>query len=164
MLRRLQFTAAVVCFAAAIALVVLMVRSYWWFDMCSYASKTTRNKYALWHASSFGGFVRLSYSDDSDEIYAVGWTARAIVPTKEVCNAYLIDQSWIPLTAQFERSGSYTDIHAGVTHWALAAFLGLFGLLFAKGRAAFSLRTALIATTAFALLLGLHVCLLRAFN
>lgn len=164
MFRRLRLTATVVCFAMVIALVMLMVRSYWWFDMCSYASKTTRNKYVLWHTSSFGGFVRLSYSDDSDEIYAVGWTARALVPTEEVCNAYLVDQSWISLTAQVQRSGRYTGIYTGITHWVLAAFLGLLGLLFAKGRAAFSLRTALVATTTFGLLLGLHVSLQRAFN
>lgn len=164
MLRRLGPAAAFVCFAMAIALVALMVRSYWWFDMCSYSSLAASNKYAVWHASSFGGFFRFSYHDDIDEVHAVGWTARALVPTAAVCKAYLMDQTSIPLEATVQRTGSNVDLYAGITHWVLATFLGSLGLLFANGRAAFSLRTALVATTAFALLLGLHVGLQRAFS
>ncbi len=70
----------------------------------------------------------------------------------------------IPLAVKAQRSSSGFDLYAGITHWVLATLLGLFGLLFASGRAAFSLRTALITTTGFTLLLGLHVVLIRAFS
>lgn len=51
-----------------------------------------------------------------------------------------------------------------VPYWSLLFATALCALFFAKGRAGFSLRTALIATVAFALLLGLHVGLQRAFD
>ena len=164
MLRRVRLAASIVCFVLAIGLVALMVRSYWWFDMSSIASQDARSMYAVWHASSFGGLCRLSYREDIDEVHAEGWIARSLVPTKEVCDAYLKDQTLIPLAVKVLRSTNGIDLYAGIAHWVLATFLGLLGLFFASGRAAFSLRTALTTATAFTLLLGLHVGLMRAFS
>ncbi len=89
MLRRLRLTASIVCFVLAIGMAALMVRSYWWFDMSSFAYQDASSKYVVWHASSFGGFFRLSYTAEIDVVHAEGWYARSLVPTQEVCDAYL---------------------------------------------------------------------------
>jgi hypothetical protein len=145
-LHNLRIAFSVGCGIACVLLIVLWVRSYWWYDIRGYYSTVASlslesnhgsvKMYSAIGPSQGGGFVGGSmYNKDNGAPKIRPWEFRH------------------SLLQQF-------DLHFTAPHWFVAVlFVILAAIPWIRWR--FSLRTLLIATTMIAVVLGLIVWLLR---
>jgi hypothetical protein len=156
--RKLRIAWSVFWGLAAVLLIVLCVRSYWWTDMLlhrkgqTYFAVGTGRGIAYFHGQTWQPFVTVTNK--------VGWKL-VVGPTQSAASASgLKPWVWRPYK---EDHDAVSGIYICVPCWCCVAFLGALTaapwLPWWSWR--FSLRTLLIAMTLVALVLGLIVYAMR---
>lgn len=162
MLRRLRFAASIACFATATALVAMMMRGIWKTDQLAHVWPA--GPLASYHGSfdtqaeSLGFDWTLPF--DRELMTGGDWTLDSWDAIRDAPKGSLA----FPPRPLFHWHLSRNRISFNFPHWIPIILFAAGGVFLAKGRAAFSLRTVLIAMTAIALLLGLSLGLQRAYG
>jgi hypothetical protein len=155
--RKLRIAWSVVFAIAAVMLIVLWVRSYWWWDTVAKGWRPTPRQVLV--LSSQSGDVIFHYWDirRSAQTDFVRW---------KVTTLRSPDQDFFPVGGIAESYAGFYFIHSPsefslyVPDWFLVPLLILFATApWMRWRTRFTTRTLLLATTAVAVVLGLIVWL-----
>ena len=151
-LRYLRIVFSATCLIACVLLIVLWVRSYWWYDI--YAFESSGNHTYVFLVSSADGVINtVGIPNDGALFHCSILADLSSAPKTGVMSGVT--------TFELVSTGQRTDI--SFPHWfpifLLALLAGIPWLPWWSNR--FSLRTLLIATTLVALMLGLIVWISR---
>jgi hypothetical protein len=141
--RKLRIAWSVAWGIACLLLIVLWVRSYWWIDE---AAGPTPDGHALLLSSS-NGALEFGRQPNTQKDWP-GWT---FVHT----SAKFIPWQWQRSGSRFQWQSSAIGIYGRVPWWFPVVCGAVFSLLPWVGKARFTLRTLLIATTLVAVVLRL---------
>ena len=142
MLRPLRIAVSVVSGICCVLVIVLWVRSYWWYDTLA-----VNYGHASVDVSSIRGYLDGSKEEHTTQL-AFDWGLITHSAHEESNNYFMF------IRPQLERTTQYHASYWCVTLvWMVATILAAFPWL----RWQFSLRTLLLATTAIAVLLGLVI-------
>jgi hypothetical protein len=155
--RKLRIAWSVGCGVACVLLIVLWVRSYWWWDTAVGPMSPTKTLIVFSSSGRLGGRL------DGPAKFAAGWHfihSSVAKMLKEDEEELSLGRGVVtkPNRPSWPVFGRCSDGNFRVAHWLAVLFFATLGIVaapFIKWR--FSLRTLLIATTLVAVVLGLIV-------
>jgi hypothetical protein len=149
--RKLRIAWSVGCAIAAVLLIVLWVRSYWWYDLLAVHP---HRPYGL---GSYKGELVFACTNFPYSNWALQskWTAHSYYITAKTPFPLMIDDQPVKTTMGFGWFSFGHSLYVFVPHWFLMlATVPAASIPWIHRKNQFSLRTLLIATTLVAVVLG----------